>query len=223
MGKEDGVGLPHWSEEETERRAAERHLLGQLAGYQRLSEKQQQFIAMSLYIQQRAERATDKASSARIQAMPERFQSSSPEGVYIKHPDHTTNEPWTRYRESQLSVMTNYCHETVRKLERYANNAKQTATEWSDAGPIRSFEDLESLISLVEARGQPPFVVEIAGILDGHRRLEHTTVLLGKNEGGNWIAWEKSGWHMPYQLTELSHLYTAYKDCTDWRIRELAT
>jgi len=212
---------------EVEDRIENIRLLEQLSGYARLTEKQKQFILLSLYIQQRAERGTDTGSSARIQAVPEGFTENAPGGVYITHPKTVDmSESWERYKLSQLNVMSNYCHETARKLESYGAGKKPEESTWYDAGTIKSFSDLEQLIDLAEHDIASPFLLEMwNGEPDDPKREQvvHTTVLLGKNGTGDWMCWEKSGFHLPYQIITLSVLYDAYKEHTGWRLRTLAT
>ncbi len=212
---------------ETGERARNIRLLEQLSGYAQLTEKQKQFILLSLYTQQRAERGTDAGSDARIQEVPERFSKSAPKGVYIAHPETVdTNESWERYKSSQFHVMSNYCHKTVRQLESYGTDKKLGESTWYDVGTIESLSDLESFISLAEQENKSPFVMEMwSGEPDDTKRerISHTTVLLGKSETGEWVCWEKSGFHIPYQIITLSALYGAYKEHTGWRLRSLST
>jgi hypothetical protein len=44
------------------------------------------------------------------------------------------------------------------------------------------------------------------------RNYLHSCLVLGPDETGDIIVWEKEGYEYPYQLTSLSHLYACYTD-----------
>lgn len=211
--------------------------LQNLSGFQKLSAKQQQFILVSLYVQARAERGTDVVSATKITDVPEKFSSASPHGSYIKLPDFKTQEEYDtlyehldeyKYKKSQDLIQSEYCHSVVAKLESL-KGGESSAIEWIDPGPIDSLSELYELISLAESQYKYPFVLEIAYDETGRnnmRRLQHTAVLLGKDDLG-YVVWEKAGLHLPFQLAPLEQVYHAYMETGDytrfpsrfWRLR----
>ncbi|MBP9748092.1 MAG: hypothetical protein KBD17_00470 [Candidatus Pacebacteria bacterium] len=216
-------------ESEQSKRKEQRDTLEILSGFLRLSEDQKRYILASLYIQQRAERATDPVSAARIEDTPDKFMNN-PSDVsepYITHTDTSLKAPHEerrRYHTSQLQVMIDFCHKVVKKLEDYREGEK-IPDSWTEAGLIDSYADLEELIALTEENSTLPFVIEIwSGRPKNHSsaNLEHTTVLLGKNQEGEYMVWEKSGWHMPFKVTSLKKVYTNYENSKGWRIRPLS-
>jgi hypothetical protein len=229
--------------EEKDSRKEEITRLNGLSGFQELSEKQQQFILVSLYVQDRAERGTDVVSATKISDVPEKFISASPHGSYIRLPDFGTQEEYDelnkylyenpneyKYKKSQDLIQSEYCHSVVAKLESLKDSEASTA-EWIDPGPIDSLPELYELISLAESQYSYPFVLEIAYDEVGRnnmRRLQHTAVLLGKDDSG-YVVWEKAGLHLPFQLAPLEQVYHAYMETGDyvrfpsrfWRLRPL--
>ncbi len=207
---------------EQEVREEQYKLLESLSGFSHLSENQQRYIKATLYIQQRAERESDPVSASRIKSMPEVFEGNAPGRSYIDHPSLSTQVSSDKggYFESQLYIMNQYCHAAVAKLEDYREN-KQSVKNWYEAGPIHSFLELVELIELTRAEHDFPFVVEVRSLPLGeyHSALEHSTVLLGQNFEGEFMVWEKSGYHIPFQLVTLKQVFDAYKGSTGWRIR----
>lgn len=213
---------------ESVKREEQETILQSLEGYKCMSQKQQQFLRNMLYVQQRAERGTDEGSALRI--APANTMSWEKHGnlPYISHnsvPEDKYHIEWKKYKESQLAIMSEYCHKTVDRLESYAKEDAPQDYEWIWPGPISSLDDLTLLVELIAEKQPPPYVIEIwDGIPEAHGRgaLCHTTALLGK-KGDHFIVWEKSGFSLPFQITTLDHIYTLYKDYTGWRIRPLST
>jgi hypothetical protein len=207
---------------EQEVREEQHKLLESLSGFPHLSEDQQRYIKATLYIQQRAERESDPVSASRVKSMPQVFESNAPGRPYIDHSSLSTQVSSDKggYFESQLYIMNQYCHAAVAKLEDYREN-KESAKNWREAGPIHSFLELVELLELARAEHDFPFVIEVRHRPLGEDRsaLEHSTVLLGQNVDGEFMVWEKSGYHLPFQLVPLRQVFDAYKGSTGWRLR----
>lgn len=200
--------------------------LDQLSGYNKLSENQQRFIRTSLYSQQRAERGTNEQSAANIQTIPSIWTKNAPGGTLIKHGPVITDgqiqpkEP-NNYSESQLKIMLDYCHSAAARLEE-CGGEDIADKEWFEADPIKSYDDLIGAIELVNENFDFPYYVEIYHLNEDNPRLSHSTILLGEDSEKNIIAWEKSGYGLPYQLISLSDLYKAYTYCHSWKFRPLS-
>jgi hypothetical protein len=212
------------SEEERVREEQYRQLES-LSGFSRLSEDQQRYIKATLYIQQRAERGSDPVSESRIKPMPPAFENVAPGRSYIEHSSLSTNGTSGKgeYFQSQLHIMNQYCHGAIAKLERYAVT-KESNAGWYEAGPITSFLELTELVELACAEHKFPLVIQVSLHPAGERgsALQHSTVLLGQDADGEYTVWEKSGYHMPFQIAPLKLVYEAYKKSTGWRIRPLS-
>ncbi len=209
-------------EEQRDRERSDAVLEG-LSGFSRLSEAQQKYIRASLYIQQRAERGTDEVSAARIRPIPNEFAQFAPGRATIAQPGILLSEEGPnaqRYFESQRYIMSEYCHRVISALERHGVGGRRTP-EWSDAGPVHSYAELEDLIGLFTHSHTPPFVLQVQKLVGELKGPEHSTVLLGQNTEGDFIVWEKAGYHLPFQLMTLRDVYTAYEKYTGWRVRQL--
>jgi hypothetical protein len=212
--------------EEKQDREIQHATLESLEGFSRLSEKQKSYITATLYIQQRAERGTDPVSASRIQEMPKHFEGFAHGGSYIAHSDLSVREHPAdkgKYFSSQLLIMSEYCHQAISKLESYGDE-KSPSSEWREAGPIGSYAELEELIALSQSTDKLPFVAEIwdgTPYEKGTMRV-HSTLLLGKNNEGEFMVWEKTGFHMPFQLIPLKQVYESYAKYTGWCMRSLS-
>jgi len=220
-------------ENELQVREQQQSLLESLSGFSRLSNKQKSFILDSLYIQQRAERGTDIVSASRIYKSVSDIDINklAPGGTYITHggedseilkqqPEKNKN----RYKKSQVYIMNKNCHRVIAEIEKLAEE-KNLSRGWSYAGPINSYEDLVELAVLVDKTNKPPYVIEIwhsEPKEDEPLEHAHTTLILGQNNDGEYVVWEKAGFSLPFQLTTLKQVYDAYHKYSGWRIRQLS-
>jgi hypothetical protein len=202
--------------------------LNKLSGFLRLSPKQKQYILVSFYIQQRAERGTDTKSASRIGDMPDRFDRFSPGSKYMKCFDQALWEEKgsDKYQASQLAIMNTNCHQALEKLEEISSKESSPETNWIDMGPIGSYLDLEEQVKLMEETSTFPLAIqawdtEKEGLK--YPILSHSTLLLGRDESGELIVWEKSAFNMPFQLNSLRKLCSAYPLHTIWKMRPLIT
>lgn len=221
--------------EEKESREQRRSLLEGLSGFSRLSPRQKRYLTTSLYIQQRAERGTDPISAARINDMPEEFRKflGSPDGAYITSPmfsdsnklkESDIKKYTDRYFESQISIMSDFCHRVITKLEDY-REGELLSVSWVDVGPVTSFSDVEELVALATEQNDFPLVVQIwkgKPEEDNLTNLLHSFILLGKDDGGKYLVWEKSGCNMPFQIISLKQVYENYEHAIGWRMRQLS-
>ncbi len=221
--------------QEKESREQQRLLLESLSGFSRLSPRQKRYLTTSFYIQQRAERGTDSTSAERIREMPEEFKKflGVSHSTYIAYPDSPARsnqkEPrgekqTDKYFKSQLRIMNDFCHDAIAKLEDYRDGELRDSL-WVDAGPVTSFSDVEELVILALEQDNFPLVVQI---WEGRKEennltnLLHSMLLLGKDDRGEYIVWEKSGWHMPFRLVSLKEVYESYGYASGWVMRPLS-
>lgn len=212
-----------------ERNLREQNLttLESLSGYNRLSERQRQYMRLSFYIQQRAERGTDPGSASHIFAQPARFEKLAPGGVLILDPNKPPKDSQLpekgAYFSSQSYIAAEYCHRAVSNLEAY-REGNETAPEWHELGLAPSYEQLEEVADTFNGQ---PCVVEVWYDQPGHKTSIHlhTSLILGRNQSNELICWEKAGYSSPFQLLSLKQVYNAYVDDEvkkdGWRIRPL--
>lgn len=196
--------------------------LEQLDGYKRMSEKQKQFLLLSLYVQQRAERGTDPVSASRIQEVPPNFKNLPREMPYITSVYNDGSTGSGDYHTSQLYIMSEFCHKAVKDLEAYGTEHNGEA-EWIEAGPVRTYDELCELLHLADDTVKFPLVLEAWVENPGSNPMyrSHTALVLGKNGSGEYMVWEKVGFNLPFQVTSLKQVYDIYDTHVGWRVREL--
>ena len=124
-----------------------------------------------------------------------------------------------------MQIVQDYCHKVAMELESRAQENDSMDEEWIEMGSILKFTDLESLVDLATEKHSAPFLTEVLKRrVDGVRIPTHTTVILGKDlTQDRYIAWEKSGLSMAFQLVTLEDIYNSYSNNREWRIRPLKT
>ncbi len=214
--------------EEIDKRKEIEERLSKLSGFLRLSDKQRQYILSSFYIQQRAERGTDRRSVAQIQSMPKEFNKFVPgDNKYINYRGDQALEgqdETNKYKLSQLAIMNTNCHQAIEKLGEINGDGNATTEDWKDFGPIASYEDLDIQVRLLEENQDFPFAVQLWDTkLNGRHEplLAHSMLLLGRDTFGDLIIWEKSGFNMPFQLNNLRNVFSAYSSHGIWKMRAL--
>ena len=217
------LGIPQLDDKM--RREKYLRILEDLSGYHKLTEKQRQYIRVSLAIQERAERGGDPGSESYIQDMPDFAAPFAPKGVYMGLTEVPKGK--SLYSQSQVHVMLNRCHDATAKVEELNPNTREGTTDWFSVGPTHTFKDLEELILLAGESGiVPPAILRISRLENQgkdteHATLAHSTVLLGEKDGEP-IVWEKTGLNTPYRLARLRDVWQVYQSATRWEIRSIS-
>lgn len=203
--------------EEQQDREDQQELLRSLPGFLTLREEQQRLLTTSLYVQQRAERATDEASRRQI-----------PEGTMVERPeiirrsltglDDSSGEgehlPET-YTRSQDHIAMENCHSAVEALAQGQILNLEVPIEFHS---IKSESDLEAFIELEIETKELPLVLQVRQA--SYKYPMHSALILGKDQNGRWMVWEKYGYGLPYQLVELKSLLSTYT-YGEWGVQSL--
>lgn len=206
---------------ETRERHEQFNALEELDGFKKLTPKQQQMIKLSLYIQQRAVRGTDGGSHDNLGT------SDETGDVFISFPrefDENRNPVENKYRTSQKHIYDWYCHAVVTGLEHETVDKNifyktdipklldKTGYEITSEADVRDF--IEIALDDIEM----PAVLHILG--NTYVSVLHSAVILGKNDAGEFILWEKKGVSIPYKLTTLKQIFQDYSSHTqEWLVR----
>lgn len=206
---------------EIQERTARFQTLHELAGFNKLSPKQQQMIRLSLYIQDRAVRGTDEGSKRSLST------GQETNDVFINYPANV--DPFGRpvenqYRISQQHIYDWYCHAAVTGLEKELVDKKvfyetDVPKLLNKTGyEIKHESDIADFIEFALEAVEMPAVLHI--LVGGVPY--HSAILLGADETGEYILWEKKGFSIPYQLTTLTEIYHTYASQNqEWLIRPM--
>lgn len=204
-------------------------VLRQTEGWSKLTERQQQIIKVSLYIQQRAERGTDWASKQAI-VSPETHATNV---VTIKHKGDlrltredgsTVGVEKRKYEQSQNRIVDWNCHAAVASLEGWDLSDDMPSkidndffkAEYQEAN---NKEELENQISNFDF----PCVVHVNLEPNNQDKYvaRHSFLVLGRDNEDTLVVWDKQGYRYPYRVTTLDKVYQEYKDDRFWGIRKL--
>lgn len=212
-------GNPLIQKEVTERNE-QFQLLEELNGFKKLSSKQQQMVRLSLYVQQRAIRGTDAGSQENLGI------SAETGNAFVEFPRETdeSDKPITnKYRISQQHIYDWYCFAATTGLEKEKVDKKvfhdtDVPNLLNKTGyEIKSENDISDFIDIALQEVEMPAVLQILG---GRVPILHSAVLLGKDDSGTYILWEKKGVSIPYQLTTLTKIYADYASHEqEWLVR----
>jgi hypothetical protein len=206
---------------ETVERNDQFKLLEQLDGFKKLSSKQQQLIRLSLYVQQRAVRGTDAGSADNLGV------SDETGDIFVNFPKETDESNFpieNQYRISQQQIYDWYCHAAVTGLEKevmdkkvfYETDVPKLLNK--NGYEIRSEADITDFIEVALESVEMPAVLHV--LADGVPY--HSAILLGKDDTGEYILWEKKGFSIPYQLTTLKDVYSTYDSHNqEWLVRPI--
>lgn len=196
-------------------------LLEQIDGFRRLSPKQQQMIRLSLYVQQRAVRGTDEGSRVNLSI------STETNDVFINplaDVDEFDKPLENQYRISQQHIYDWYCHAAVTGLEKQVVDEKvfyetDVPTLLNKTGyEIKSESDIDDFKEIALQGVEMPVVLHI--VVRGIPY--HSAILLGQDDAGEYILWEKKGFSIPYQLTTLKEVFNTYTSHDqEWLIRPI--
>jgi len=227
MQMKESNSFKDMAKNEQDRREQTLTTLESLSGFNGLSKKQKQYINLSLYVQQRAERGTDPGSAAHIHVPQGSFlEKIAPGRVLISDPNKHSKDSGSSERGgyflSQAYIAAEYCHRAVRNLEEYREGG-QADPEWHELG-APSYAELEQSANAFNGH---PCVVEVwDGQPGGKTSIPlHTSLILGRNQNNELMVWEKAGSSSPFQLLPLQQVYNAYAGDirkSRWRIRSLA-
>lgn len=198
-------------------------ILDGLDGFKALPPKKQQLIKLSLYIQQRSVRGTDEGSKDNIGIGYETGDvfinfpnDSSPDGIPIDN----------KYRESQKHIYDWYCHATVAGIENekvdkklfYQTDVPRLIEE--TGYEIKSKSDIDDFIEIALSNQEMPAVLHVLG--NTNNPVLHSAIILGRDDSGTFVVWEKKGVSIPYQLTTLEQIYKDYASHEqEWIVRPL--
>ena len=186
--------------------------LEQLDGFNNLSEKQKQMIRMSLYVQQRAVRGTDEASAENIE-----LNEDGEANIDIKF--STREGGSSKYNSSQRHIYNWYCHAVVGSVEatKVIDPISYTNTPGVEGHVLTNKEDFDAFIEL-ELNSRP--LPAVLHLLD-KGVFVHSALILGKAGSGDYIAWEKLGYGLPYRIVSLEEIYNDYSAMqNEWVIRD---
>lgn len=164
-------------------------------GFSSLTGKQQQIIKLSLYMQARAER---KEGATDIR----------------------------KYKNSYDHVYDRNCHSAIFSLEK---ENLQYLSEDAKANPGFFKAEYTPIKEMIELKKQIeefgfPCVLHIRGPFNGYYGgLAHSSLVLGHDNKGNIILWEKESYEVkyPYQITTLDQIYDTYGDMFYYGLRKL--
>lgn len=194
-------------EAEREKFRQDIELLESTEGYPLLTLKQRQIIKVSLYLQDRAERAMHP--------------------LHINDPYyHDWNRAKTEPYKLSLDHINNwYCHTAVDGLEhkKISGARPQVCAKKFFDGKYFLVDDPLTLKEKIEAFGFP-CVVHVGGE-NGNKNGEdgrlHTFLALGHDSEGGIVVWEKVKIRQPYRVTGLEQVYGNYGHGLFWGIRKL--
>lgn len=219
--------------EEQQKRTEYTETLSQTPGFGKLSERQQKIVLQSLYIQQRAERGSDPASADAMESP----KTHVTEETKIHSEDYLLEQmiynrrmtpQFRKYRTSQNLVANWYCHAAIYNLElergyteipvrlprRFFDATYHTADDYAELKNIAATVTYPSILH-TGPNPKPVSPEKFAG---------HSCFVLGPNDNGDILVWEKKGYGLPYQLSTLEAVYKKYtKDFTGyhWGFRKL--
>jgi len=207
---------------ETTERNEQFQQLDELDGFTKLSTKQQQMVRLSLYVQQRAVRGTDPGSQDNIGI------GYETDDVFIDFPKGENREGVTienKYRISQRHIYDWYCHATITALKHervdkklfYQTDVPELLNE--TGYEIKCEADIIDFIEIALVDSEMPVVLHVLG---SQVPVLHSAIILGKDNGGTFILWEKKGFSLPYQLTTLENVFQDYSSHgQEWLVRPL--
>jgi len=220
---------------ERERLQEQYEILESTDGFQDLSERQQRLLKASLYLQERAERLSDKASEQAVISKRQGYfiettkilDEEDLKEMYKREPELLLNPETRKYRNSQNRIANWYCHASIYSLE----NEKIGSIKPEDipdnffAADYEKVEKIDDARALILESGFPS-IVHISddknNFNDGWHQ-KHSFLALGKNEDGDIVLWEKEGFNLPFHITTLSQIYKDYCFGHYWGTRKLAS
>lgn len=222
---------PNIEAEVSERKETEA-FLATLPGYQALTADQQQMIRLSLAVQQRAERGSDEASARQIGEPRDgvSWMEFRANGNFDEWVDEQGEKLPRTYSRSQNHVYQWFCSAVVSALEKAEPiKLESGSAEVLDRTFFEGFEyhdnieteaDLETFIELEVNPAEMPLVLDVAGAQFSGL---HNALLLGRDQEGNVVVWEKIGFSKPYRLTTLKQIFAEYGPGLNWGVRPLRT
>ncbi len=176
--------------------------LQELPGFQNLSVDQQRLIKLSLYTQQRRERASIGDATQ-----------------YRRTKEHV----WNLYCTAAVAVIEDpTLLSTLRMEGRIPAHALEHISFWDNIDYNYSAKGL-GLYKFKHAVAAMSFPL-ILDLQSGTTKGVHTALLLGFNKKGQLMVWEKQGMALPYRVVPIETIAQDYADreCK-WGIRSIKT